>query len=339
MIDILDFILKNQITYDTWKDVQTEITSALKHHEELIRSMAQYVLDNKAGGGDERRAVLGVYYDEVQDYVTWVVRTADDVWAGKWGNGDEAREQRFIDAGYSAEDYKMVKARVNATKDEHLNITISDPLKYKVVGGRDYVYESVPSWRGNTTMYGFAQHSYPQSPWKFNHNGCGFLSFWSVIKTIKGYASITPAQYANKAVKAAGGTQFPISSMVGLNMLDAEGIKYEWVKRYSTTEQLVKIVADHLRKGKPVIISLYKNNRAGKEDKRYTDYAHYAVLTHMHSDGKRAWINDSGGKNPRFVDLYDICDHCPQANEKTYIGDEGLWNGFQNCGGVILIKP
>jgi hypothetical protein len=236
-------------------------------------------------------------------------------------------------------DYEMVQARVKATVDEHTNITISAPLKYKVVGGKDYVYESVPSWRGKITMYGFAQHSYPQSPWKFNHNGCGFLSFWSVIKTIKGYANITPAQYANKAVKAAGGTQFPISSMVGLNMLDAEGIGYKWVKRYSTTEQLVKIVEEHLRKGKPVIISLYKNNRAGKEDKRYTNYAHYATLTHMHSDGKRAWLNDSGGKNPRFVDLWDICDHCPQANEKTNIGKDGLWNGFQNCGGVILINP
>ena len=338
MIDILEFILKNQITYNEWKDMQTEITSALKDHEGLIRSMAQYVLDGKAGGGDERRNLLGIYYDEVQKYVTWVINTANEVWDGKWGNGD-ARIQKFLDAGFTMADYEMVQARVKATVDEHTNITISAPLKYKTVGGKDYVYENVPSWRGKITMYGFAQHSYPQSPWKFNHNGCGFLSFWSVIKTIKGYTNITPAQYANKAVKAAGGTQFPISSMVGLNMLDAEGIKYEWFKRYSTTEQLVKIVEEHLRKGKPVIISLYKNDRAGKEDKRYTNYAHYATLTHMHSDGKRAWLNDSGGKNPRFVDLYDICDHCPQANEKTNIGEEGLWNGFQNCGGVILINP
>jgi hypothetical protein len=59
--DILEFILKNQITYNTWESLQTEVTSALKHHEELIRSMAQYVLDGKAGGGDERKNVLGVY--------------------------------------------------------------------------------------------------------------------------------------------------------------------------------------------------------------------------------------------------------------------------------------
>jgi len=334
--DILEFILKNQITYNTWKDMQTEITSALKDHEGLIRSMAQYVLDDKAGGGDERRAVLGVYYDEVQDYVTWVCNTADDVWAGKWGNGDEAREQRFIDAGYSAEDYKMVKARVNATKDEHLNITISAPLKYKKSGG-EYTYENVPSWRGKTTMYGFAQHSYPQSPWKFNHNGCGYFSFVGVIKTVKEYTNFSPAKYADKMIKEVGGEQFPISTMVGLRLLDKEGIGYKWVQRYSSTEQLAKIVEEHLRKGKPVIISLYKNNRAGKEDKRYTDYAHYATLTHMHSDGKRAWLNDSGGKNPRFVDLWDICDHCPQCNEKVVF--DKYWNGFQNCGGVVLINP
>ena len=338
MIDILDFIFKNQITAESWEDIQTGVSAIISDHDKLIRYMAQYVLDGNAGGGDERRNLLGIYYDEVQKYVTWVINTANEVWDGKWGNGD-ARIQKFQDAGYTMADYEMVQARVKATVDEHTNITISAPLKYKVVGGKDYVYESVPSWRGKITMYGFAQHSYPQSPWKFNHNGCGFLSFWSVIKTIKGYTNITPAQYADKAVKAAGGTQFPISSMVGLNMRDAEGIKYEWVQRYSSTEQLAKIVEEHLRKGKPVIISLYKNNRAGKEDKRYTNYAHYAVLTHMHSDGKRAWLNDSGGKNPRFVDLWDICDHCPQANEKTYIGDEGLWNGFQNCGGVILINP
>ena len=336
MIDILDFIFKNQITAESWEDIQTGVSAIISDHDKLIRYMAQYVLDGNAGGGDDRRNLLGIYYDEVQKYVTWVINTANEVWDGKWGNGD-ARIQKFLDAGFTMADYEMVQARVKATVDEHTNITISAPLKYKVVGGKDYVYESVPSWRGNTTMYGFAQHSYPQSPWKFNHNGCGFLSFWSVIKTIKGYTNITPAQYADKAVKAAGGTQFPISSMVGLNMLDAEGIKYEWVKRYSTTEQLVKIVAEHLRKGKPVIISLYKNNRAGKEDKRYTNYAHYAVLTHMHSDGKRAWLNDSGGKNPRFVDLYDICDHCPQCNEKVVF--DKYWNGFQNCGGVVLINP
>lgn len=337
MIDILDFIFKNQITAESWEDIQTGVSAIISDHDKLIRYMSQYVLDNKAGGGDERRNLLGIYYDEVQDYVTWVVRTADDVWAGKWGNGD-ARIQKFLDAGYTMADYEMVQARVKATVDEHTNITISAPLKYKVVGGKDYVYESVPSWRGNTTMYGFAQHSYPQSPWKFNHNGCGFFSFVGVIKTVKEYTDFSPAQYASK-IREVGAEQLPISTSIGLRLLDNEGIGYKWVRRYSTTEQLVKIVKEHLRKGKPVIICLSKNNRAGKEDKRYTDYAHYATLTHMHSDGKRAWLNDSGGKNPRFVDLYDICDHCPQANEKINPSPRGYWDGFQNSGGVVLINP
>ena len=114
MIDILDFIFKNQITAESWEDIQTGVSAIISDHDKLIRYMAQYVLDGKAGGGDERRNLLGVYYDEVQDYVTWVVRTADDVWAGKWGNGD-ARIQKFLDAGFSMADYEMVQARVKAT--------------------------------------------------------------------------------------------------------------------------------------------------------------------------------------------------------------------------------
>lgn len=331
-MDIIRVILENQLTAAKLK----EISAIIDNHEQLIRYMAQYVLDDKAGGGDERRNLLGIYYDEVQNYVTWVVRMADDVWTGKWGNGDEARLQKFIDAGYTEEDYKIVKARVNATKDQHMNITISGALKYRIVGGKQYVYDNVPSWHGNMTMYGYNQHALGQAPWKFDRNGCGFISFFSVIKTIKRYTTLSPAEYADTIMSKVDGTNCPISSSVGIKMLEAEGIKYTWVKRYSTTAQLVKIVEEHLRKGKPVIISLYKNNRAGKEDKRYTDYAHYAVLTHMHSDGKRAWLNDSGGKKPRFVDLYDICDHCPQANEKIVF--DSIWNGFQNCGGVILVQ-
>lgn len=333
---VISYILDNQIQSDTWNEVHEEVNALMNDHDQLIRDISQYILDNKAGGGEARRAIVGVYYDEVQKYVTWVINTADEVWAGKWGNGDEARLQKFLDAGYSAADYAMVKARVNATKDQHMNITISGALKYRIVGGKQYVYDNVPSWRGNMTMYGYNQHALGQAPWKFDRNGCGFISFFSVIKTIKGYTTLSPAEYADTIMSKVGGTNCPISSSVGIKMLEEEGIKYTWVKRY-TTAQLTQIVAEHLRKGKPAIISLYKNNRAGKEDKRYTIYSHYAVLTHMHSDGKRAWLNDSGGHKPRLVDLYDICDHCPQANEK--ITFDSIWNGFQNCGGVILINP
>ena len=318
----LSLIIEKQLTAAKLK----EISAVIDNHEQLIRDMAELVLDDKAGRSEERKKYLGLYYEEVQTKVNWICKTAEDVWAGKYGNDEERKENLGAD-------YDIVMKQVNKTKYLHTAITISKALTYTSENGR-YVYKSVPSSRGPITMYGFNQHSFPQSPWKFNHNGCGFFSYWSVIKTAKGYTH-TPAQYAEKMLKKAGGTNFPISMSVGLNLLKAEGIKYEWFKRF-TTQELVNKVKAHLRTGNPVIISLYKDNRAGKEDKKYTNYAHYAVLTHMHSDGKRAWLNDSGDKKPRLVDLWDICDHCPQANEK--IDFAAIWNGWKNCGGVVLVK-
>ena len=181
MINVLDFILKNQITYNTWKDMQTEITSALKDHEGLIRSMAQYVLDGNAGGGDERRNLLGIYYDEVQDYVTWVCNTADEVWDGKWGNGD-ARIQKFLDAGFTMADYEMVQARVKATVDEHTNISIPDGLKpTKDMGGKRYLLPNVPTKKGVITWKGYPQAAQGDNPYVFTGSGCGFMSFYSAI--------------------------------------------------------------------------------------------------------------------------------------------------------------
>lgn len=324
-MDNLSFIIENQLTMAKWAD----IFDVLEEHEQLIRDMADLVLDDKAGRGEERKKYLGLYYNEVQEKVNWICVTADDVWAGKYGNDEERKEKLGAD-------YDIVMKQVNKTAYLHTAVTISKALTYAVEdNGKCYIYKSVPSSRGPITMYGFAQHSFPQAPWKFNHNGCGFFSYWSVIKTAKGY-TLTPAEYAEKMLKKAGGTNFPISMSVGLNLLKAEGISYEWFKRF-TTQELVNKVKAHLHTGNPVIISLFKDNRAGKEDKRYTNYAHYAVLTHMHKDGKRAWLNDSGDKKPRLVDLYDICDHCPQARAER-IDFAPIWNGWTNCGGVVLVK-
>jgi hypothetical protein len=324
-MDNLTFIIENQLTVPKW----AEISSVLNNHEQLIRDMAELVLEDKAGRGEERKKHFGLYYEEVQKKVNWICVTADDVWAGKYGNDEERKEKLGAD-------YDIVMLQVNKTAYLHNSpVTISKSLTYAIEdGGKRYVYKSVPSSRGPITMYGYDQHKLGQAPWKFDKNGCGFISFWSVIKTKKGY-TLSPSEYADKMMKKAGGTNCPITTSVGINMLKAEGISYEWYKRFTTQELFNKVKA-HLRTGNPVIISLYKNNRAGKEDKKYTDYAHYAVLTHMHSDGKKAWLNDSGGKKPRLVDLYDICDHCPQANEK--ITFDSIWNGFQNCGGVVLVK-
>ena len=322
-MDNLSFIIDNQLTMAKWADIY----AVLEEHEQLIRDMAELVLDDKAGRGEERKKYLGLYYDEVQEKVNWVCVTAEDVWAGKYGNDEERKEKLGAD-------YDIVMKQVNKTAYLHTDVTISGPLSYSY-DGKMYTYPKVVTSRGYIPMYGFAQHSFPQSPWKFNHNGCGFFSFYSIIKTAKGY-TLTPAEYANKMLKKAGGTNFPLSLSVGLNLLKAEGISYEWFKRFNTA-QLVDKVTKHLHTGNPVIISLYKDNRAGKEDKRYTNYAHYAVLTHITADGKRAWLNDSGDKKPRLVDLYDICDHCVQARAER-IDFDPIWNGWTNCGGVVLVK-
>ncbi len=323
-MDNIAFIIENQLTMAKWADIY----AVMEDHEQLIRDMADLVLEDKAGRDEARKKYLGVYYEETQKKVNWICVAAEDVWAGKYGNDDERKEKLGAD-------YDVVMKQVNRTAYLHTSVTISKALTYTTEdGGKRYVYKSVPSSRGPITMYGYDQHKLGQAPWKFDHNGCGFLSFYSVIKTAKEY-TLSPAQYADKMMKKASGTNCPISLSVGLNMLKAEGISYEWFKRF-TTQELVNKVKAHLRTGNPVIISLYKDNRAGKEDKKYTNYAHYAVLTHMHSDGKKAWLNDSGAKKPRLVDLYDICDHCPQANEK--IDFAAIWNGWKNCGGVVLVK-
>jgi hypothetical protein len=325
-MDNLSFIIDNQLTMAKWADIY----AVIEDHEQLIRDMAGLVLDEKAGRGEERKKYLGLYYEEVQQKVNWVCATAEDVWAGKYGNDEERKEKLGAD-------YDVVMKQVNKTAYLHgAKITISKALTFASEdGGKIYVYKNVPSSRGPITMYGYAQHKLGQAPWKFDGSGCGFLSFFSIIKTAKGY-TLSPAEYANKMMKKAGGTNCPISLSVGLNMLKEEGISYEWYKRY-TTQELVAKVKSHLLTGNPVIMSLYKDNRAGVEDKRYTRYAHYAVLTHLHADGKKAWLNDSGSKMPRLVDLYDICDHCPQAREGK-IDFDPIWNGWTNCGGAVFVK-
>jgi hypothetical protein len=339
MTDILDFIFKNQITAESWEDIQTGVSAIISDHDKLIRYMAQYVLDDKAGGGDERRNLLGIYYDEVQKYVTWVINTANEVWDGKWGNGD-ARIQKFLDAGFTMADYEMVQARVKATVDEHTNISIPDGLKpTKDMGGKRYLLPNVPTKKGVVTWKGYPQAAQGENPYVFTGSGCGFMSFYSAISTIKGY-NMTPLEYANKNLKAVGGTKCPISTAIGQRLLDREGIKYERVKSF-TTDELVKILREHLSKGCPAVVALTRCNRAGVNHKgRYANSEHYALLIGVTADGKKAYLMDSSrdtARPPRYVDLWDICDHIPTAREREDLDPRGLWNGWVNCGGVVLI--
>lgn len=337
---VISYILDNQIQSETWNEVHEEVNSLMNDHDQLIRDISQYVLDNKAGGGEARRAIVGVYYDEVQKYVTWVINTADEVWAGKWGNGDEARLQKFVDAGYSAADYAMVKARVNATKDQHTKIYVPDGLKWtKDMGGKRYLLPNVPTKKGVITWKGYPQGAQGDNPYVFSGSGCGFMSFYAAISTIKGY-NMTPLEYANKNLKAAGGTKCPISTAVGQHLLDREGIKYKRVKSFDT-DGLVKILREHLATGCPAVVALTRCNRAGVNHKgRYAGSEHYALLIGVSADGKKAYLMDSSkdpARCPRYVDLWDICDHIPTAKEKEDLSPQGLWNGWSNCGGVVLI--
>ena len=56
-MDIVNFIIKNQITNENWND----INEALNNHDDLITQMALSVSQGKYGTGEERAAALGVY--------------------------------------------------------------------------------------------------------------------------------------------------------------------------------------------------------------------------------------------------------------------------------------
>jgi len=106
-----------------------------------------------------------------------------------------------------------------------------------------------------------------------------------------------------------------------------------------TTASLADTLKKHLQTGNPAVIALTRKNRAGVNHKgRYANSEHYATLTHMNTDGKRAFLYDSSGdpnRGPRWVDLYDICDHVPTAREREDFSP--IWNGWANCGGALLV--
>lgn len=318
-MDKIKVILENQLTAED----AVYLVEVLTDHDGLIRQMARYVLEGKAGAGDARKAFLGMYYDEVQEKVSWVVQAADDVWTGKYGNGDARKEALGAD-------YELVMFRVNQTAI----ITVPPDYKYATDnGGKRYVLKDFPTARGKVTWYGFDQHHQGSNPFAFDGSGCGFCSFLAVISTLKGY-DVLPLRYATDYLKSvAGASKCPISLMAGLKLLDHEHIAYDWIRSFTTASAYNDILL-HLRKGMPVIVSLFKDTRAGKEDKRYTNYAHYAVLIGATSDGK-GYLLDSGSKRPRLVNLYDLCDHVPTAKEKPDWSP--TWNGWKNAGGYVKI--
>ena len=312
---------------EIWEKIQNDVSKLLSG-ENLIRFMAIYVSGGKVGKGDERKTILGTYYDEVQEKVDWAYKTAQDVWKGMYPNGEANRKAAF------GADYELVQFWVNKLVP---GIYVPTNLSYtKDNSGKRYLVKDVPTAKGKITWKGYNQHSQGSNPYVFDGSGCGFMSFYSVISTIKGYNDM-PIRYAEKRLKTVtGADKCPISIWAGCKLLLSEGIKFQWIKGSLTTNRAYKDILDHLSKGKPVIVSLFKDNRAGKEDKRYTNYAHYSLLIGVTSDGKKGYLLDSGGKLPRYIDLEDLCDHIPGTkNNPDY---DPNWNGWSNAGGYVKVE-
>ena len=325
-MDYLAFILQNQLTAENWGEIAEDMPFVLGNHAKLIRDMANLVLEDKAGRGDKRKAYLGVYYDEVQQKVNWICVTADEVWAGQYGN-DEERKKAL------GADYDVVMAQVNRTAYQHQTIYIPENLKAAKSDGR-YFVSGVPTALGKISYRGFDQHAQGSNPYVFDGSGCGFMSFYTAIATIKNN-TMSPKYYADEVLtKITGAKRCPISIWAGCKLLNNEGIKHEWVKGPLTNSGIKKDISAHLTKGMPVVISLSIYKRTGGSDKNYTNYAHYAIVIGETKGGKW-YLLDSGGHKPRYVDADDIVNHIP-ATKKNPDYDP-VWNGWANAGGYVKI--
>ena len=312
---------------ENFEKIQNGVNQLLSG-ENLIRFMAMYVSGGKVKKGEDRKALLGIYYDEVQKKVDWAYKTAKEVWKGYYPNGEANRRKAF------GADYDLVQFWVNQLKPFiYIPTNLS---KTTDNSGKRYLIKNVPTARGNITWKGYNQHSQGSNPYTFDGSGCGFMSFYGVISTIKGYNDL-PIKYAEKKLKSVTGAEkCPISIWAGCKLLESEGIKFTWVKGPLTTDEVYIDILNHLSKGMPVIVSLFKDNRAGKEDKRYTNYAHYSLLIGVTSDKTKAYLLDSGGKLPRYIDLKDLCDHIPgTSNNPVY---KPIWNGWVNAGGYVKVE-
>ena len=329
MTDLIKFILNNQITAEDWK----EISALMEDQDKLVRQITMQVMQDKYGKGEERRAALGAYYDAVQSKIKQVYETAEAVWRGEYGNGEDYRRQLIGD------DYPLVKYRVNETRAEHGALTVDESLitVTRDQGGRRYVLPAVPTALGIRDYHGYKQTAQGDNPYNFSGSGCGISAAYACVSTKKGY-DMSLREWADKNLKEVGGTKCPVSTAIMERLLAREGIRYTRLRTF-TTASLAASVKSHLKTGNPVILALTRCNRNGVNHKgRYANSEHYAVLTHMNADGKRAFLLDSSGdpnRGPRWVDLYDICDHVPAANGRETFSP--IWNGWSNCGGVLLV--
>lgn len=113
-----------------------------------IEQVAKDVIAGKYGNGDERKKKIeaeGYDYNAVQNKVNELLKSsgsstpsktvdqiAQEVIAGKWGNGDE-RKQKITSAGY---DYNAVQAKVNQLLSGGSNKKSIDTIAKEVIQGK-----------------------------------------------------------------------------------------------------------------------------------------------------------------------------------------------------------
>lgn len=321
MTDMIRFLLTNQLKAEDWGEIADEMPVLLGDHARLIRTLALYVSEGKAGSGTERRQLLGLYYDETQAKVTWAYRTAQDVWKGKYGNGEEHRRSIF------GADYELVKFWVNALKPGTYlpAITVTDTNGV-------YRANGIPTAAGTKTWIGFDQHN-NGSGYRLSRSGCGLCSFLSIVATFKS-SDIRPQAWCKSFLESVTGfSACPISITAGTKILQKYGIGFTRVKSFDT-DSAFKDIRAHLLQGRPVVVSLSCRNRAGKRTNSYTDSGHYSLLIGVRADGK-AFLMDSGARKPRWVDLWDLCDHIPVNSASDKTAQTWVW---QNEGGYIKIN-
>lgn len=330
--------VRKQLLGDHYAQVQELVNDLLSNHDELIRSLAQYVLDDKAGSGEVRKKYLGKYYDEVQKKVTWVIQAAEDVWSGKYGSGDERRKAL-------GDDYDIVQARVSATAPQRFVFpnNIGKSVKTDMSGKRYNLM--LPTKKGRLNFHWFGQHK--QGISKISGSGCSMCATLAIVSTFKD-SSVMPVPFYNSKLGAICGSQrLPVSPWGAKTILSKYRIDCDWVSYFKDTNSAMKDIEAHLRSGQPVLVWVVAWARGKKTyDKIYTSYVHTVVLAGFTENGK-VLILDSGGKGPyRIRDFREVCDHIQScsfdydkatATQKSHMRQMS-WYNLQHSSGYLKVK-
>lgn len=317
-MDILKFIVENQ-------SILPDVTALLADHDKLIRELALWVSQGNAGKGEAREAILGIYAEEVQSKINWAYQTAKEVWEGKYGSG-EARRAALGD------DYDLVQYWVGKTKPY-----IYFPSGIKTMtdkGGKRYWIPAVPTARGTKTYYAHNQHK--QGVSNIDKSGCGLCSALIPVTTFVDSSTMPETYFKTKLGKVTGGAVCPISMGAIKKIVEDAGISTTWVTGSMTTQKAHDTLLAHLRKGMPAVVALVHTDRSGTVKKAYTNANHFATLIGICEDEKTAFLLDTGGRLPRYVDLWDISQYIPGCKENPSY--KPGWDGWGNCGGILLIN-